>query len=1015
MNWFRRNWLRLALAILLISLEKIQAQEIAASRQYSQPSYVTYQPADKSFTIIANAMAAPVYIDPDDWKGVIRAADDLGDDVRKVSGIAAQVYKDIHFTKGAVLIGTIGKSKIIDKLIAEGKIDVRKVKDQWESFLIQTVDGNLVIAGSDKRGTIYGIYDVSEKIGVSPWYWWADAPMQKNSSLYIKAGRYTQPSPKVKYRGIFINDEDPSFAQWARGKFGGINSKMYVHMFELLLRLKANYLWPAMWGKAFNEDDPMNPVMADEYGIVMGTSHHEPMMRAHEEYVSRKKEVGAWDYTTNAENLKHFFEEGLQRNKAYDNLITIGMRGDGDVALGKGDDRENIEVLRKVVTDQREIIRKVYGKDPAEVPQLWAIFTEVQRYYDAGLTVPDDVTLLFCDNNWGYIRRTGPLSERKRKGGLGLYYHIDMNGGPWNDRWINTTTIPKLREQFHLAYQTGIDRIWIVNVGDLKPKELPIDFIMRYAWNPDAIPEDKVWDYTINWAGSIFGKAHAREIAEIVSTYSQYNLWRKAEVQDPRIFSFVNYHEADSVSRLWRNLVAKAEAIEKEMPAEAKAAFYQLVLYPAKASAGVAEIYLAAGRNNLYAKQGRVSANEQASIARALFEQDIQLSDYYNGPMADGKWSKMMQDIHIGYEKWSMPKSSKLPELKEVTPLSAPAMGVAIEGSEDAWPGAAGQAALPVFDAMQKQRYYIDVFNRGTGTFEYTAKGDKSWISVSKQGGKVETEDRLYVDIDWAAIPQGMGQGVIEIAYGANKVSVSVNVHNQPLPSVKEPYFGALTGEYTIQAYQYNANISGKYARWIFLPGLGRGEGNMGIHPVTAPSADVATAPRLEYKVYLPAADHTTVMLGVLPVQDVNPARGLRIAVSIDNEKPRIIDARKGFVDTFGEYTPDNLSRSKVLKPLPRADREWALAPRRQSRRNEIFDNMRWLDADLDVKSAGIHTLKVYMIDPELVLEKIVVNPDNAHPSYFGAPANQHHHAPDARRTGGYVDVDFFHYKRQQH
>ena len=298
------------------------------------------------------------------------------------------------------------------------------------------------------------------------------------------------------------------------------------------------------------------------------------------------------------------------------------MRGDGDVAMGKRDDAENIKTLKQVVGDQRDIIGKVYGKNPSEVPQLWAIFTEVQRYYDAGMNVPDDVTLLFCDNNWGYIRRTAPANELKRRGGLGLYYHIDMNGGPWNDRWINTTTVPKLREQFSLAYKSGIDRIWIVNVGDLKPKEMPIDFIMRYAWNPDAISVNQTSEYMKDWATSIFGEEHSAEIAEIVSTYSQYNLMRKPEVQDPEIFSFVNYHEADRVQKRWQDLTAKAEMLEKIMTKEALDAYYQLVLYPVKASAGVAEMYLLAGRNNFYAKQGRVSANEQADCARELFELD---------------------------------------------------------------------------------------------------------------------------------------------------------------------------------------------------------------------------------------------------------------------------------------------------------------------------------------------------------------------------------------------------------
>ncbi len=967
--------------------------------EYRTPSqYVQSKASGDAFRIVANDQAAVIYVDPDDWKGVIRAAGDLSDDVRKVSGNALKVVENKQsVSTGAIIIGTIGKSVLIDRLITEKKIDVTDVKGQWESFLIQTVGGNLVVAGSDKRGTIYGIYDISEKIGVSPWYWWANAPVKTSKALYVKAGRYIQDSPKVKYRGIFINDEEPSFGQWSRSNFGGINSKMYTNMFELLLRLKANYLWPAMWGKSFNEDDPMNPVLADEYGIVMGTSHHEPMMRSHREYTDRKDKVGAWDYATNKENLDKFFYEGMERNKAYDNLITIGMRGDGDVAMGSGNDEDNIRTLQKVVEGQRDIIGKVTGKDPVEVPQLWAIFTEVQRYYDAGFTVPDDVLLLFCDNNWGYIRRTGPLNERNRKGGCGLYYHIDMNGGPWNDRWVNTTTIPKLREQFHLAYQTGIDDLWVVNVGDLKPKELPIDFILRYAWNPDAIPADKCDEYTVDWATRIFGPEYADEIADIVSKYPKYNLWRKAEVQGTRIFSQVNHREADRVTNLWRELVAKAEAIETQLTPEAKDAYYQLVLYPAKASAGVAEIYLAAGRNNLYASQGRISANDCADRIRELFKIDKQLSDYYNGPLANGQWKNMMSDVHMGYTQWFMPKENVLPELKEVTPLATPTMGVAVEGSELAWPGTKDvQPALPVFDVMSKQCYYVDVFNRGVGSFAFTAKANKPWIRLNQSKGKVEKEIRLQVEIDWKVLPEGKAEGAIEIKQGNTLVAVQVYAVKVPLPDTKEPYFGSLTGEFSIPSYQFNANIPGQQAQWTMLPDLGRSEACMGIQPVTTQSTTPETAPRLEYKIFLPETGKTTVCLGILPTQDVSPKRGLRIAVSLDNDEPQLLDARKGLVDTFDEYTPKNLKRSTVLKPLPPLNRNIALVGAGQHRRNEVFDNLRWLDVELDVREAGMHTLKVFMIDPEIVLETIVVNPDNRYPSYFGAPPLQH----NAKQSG---------------
>ena len=808
------------------------------------------------FCIANKGITAGIIVDENDWKGVIRAAHDLGDDVRKVTGFPSQVRLLSSDSPGmkqpkSIIVGTIGKSRIIDRIIRQKKLNVSKVKGQWESYIIDIVDGNLIIAGSDKRGTIYGIYDISERIGVSPWYWMADAPIAHRDTLYYDGGCFIQPSPKVKYRGIFINDEWPSFGTWCKNQFGGINSKAYARIFELMLRLKANYFWPAMWDSRFNEDDPLSPQLADDMGIVMGTSHHEPMMRAHKEYVYRKDSIGAWDYATNKANLDRFFEEGLERNKAYDNLITIGMRGDGDVAMGNGNDEDNMKTLKDVVDGQREIIERVYKKPASEVPQLWAIFTEVQRYYDAGFTVPDDVTLLFCDNNWGYIRRTGPEKERTRKGGMGMYYHIDMNGGPWNDRWINTTTAAKIREQLNLAYQTGIDRIWIINVGDLKPKEMPIDFIMHYAWNPDDYPADKIDQYMVDWARSIFGGEYAREIADIVTEYSKMNLERKPEVQRVGIYS-VETGEAQRMYDRWDELEKRTLSLSKKMPAEMQDAFYQLVEYPAVASAGVAKIYLAATLGDSITMQ-------------TLFERDKQMTDKYNKVIAGGKWDGMMLDKHIGYRMWSMPNENTLPQ-------------------------------------------------------------------VAKPSGKT----------------------------------------------------GITASETAIMAHDYTRRTATDDARWVFLPGLGRGKGNMGIEPVTAKSRPLGDGATLEYDINFSQSGKQKLALGILPTNDVNPARGLRIGVRVDDGEMQTIDARQGYVDTFNEYTKENIARSKVLKPLPRPASDIYLSGSRQRMRSEVFDNLRWLSIDLDIPTAGNHTVKVVMIDPEIVVEKLVINPDNEHPSYHG-------------------------------
>lgn len=779
---------------------------------------------------------------PDEWKGVKIAVSNLRSDLRSVTGSDC----------APIIVATVGKSTLAKPYDKQCK----QLKGKWEQFLIFTDKGQLVILGSDKRGTIYGIYELSRQIGVSPWYWMADAPIPHHENLYARKGYYTDGEPKVKYRGIFINDEWPSFGSWCTNKFGGINSKAYSHIFELLLRLKANYFWPAMWNSAFNEDDPLSPQLADEMGIVMGTSHHEPMMRAHKEYTRRRNEVGPWDYAKNPARIEKFFTDGLKRNSKYENIITIGMRGDGDVAMGSGKDDENIKTLGKVIKAQRRIIKEVYRKPANTVPQLWAIFTEVQRYYDAGFTVPDDVTLLFCDNNWGYIRRKGTEAERKRKGGLGLYYHIDMNGGPWNDRWVNTTTLPKLREQLHEAYASGIDRIWIINVGDLKPKEVPIDFIMNYAWNPDAIQPDDVQPWLERFSSSIFGEENAKEVADMIAKYNKYNLLRKPEIQVPGIF---NEHEMLITSQRWQSLAMRAEVLRNKLPESMQDAYYQLVYYPIVASAGVAQIYN-------YATTG-----DSLSI-ELLMNRDKELSDYYNNVMAGGKWKGMMSDNHIGYTQWSIPENNR------------------------------------------------------------------------------------------------------------NPLTLGMQV-NHNLAATRS------NSEIAIPAYRYSRSSEGENAKWIFLPDLGRGNGCMGIDNVMAASNTDGKGAALEYDFTMPEQhDQLTIALGILPTQDVYPARGLRIGVQIDEQPMITVDARQGLHDEFREYTPQNLAVSKVLKALPK-EPQLALNGwwngKKLLRRTEVFDNQRWLTATVSAEQ-GPHTLRIIMIDPEIVLEQVVINPDNNRYSYFG-------------------------------
>src|SRR5579883_1057944 len=650
-----------------------------------QKRYVETTWHSGDFVLARAKHAASLCVDSSDYPGVIRAVGDLQADIARVTSISPAIaHGGASPPARRVLIGTLGKSSCIDRLVREHKIDVSEIAGKWESFLIEVVprplpgiESALVIAGSDKRGTIYGIYDLSEQIGVSPWYWWADVPVKRSHALYIKPGRHIESEPAVKYRGIFLNDEAPSLTGWVKEKFGNYNHEFYTKVFELLLRLKANYLWPAMWNNAFNEDDPLNPKLADEYGIVMGTSHHEPMLRAQQEWKRHGK--GAWNYATNGEFLREFWTEGVERNKNYESIITLGMRGDGDLPMSE---ESNVALLERIVADQRKILAQEVDPDLTKVPQLWALYKEVQDYYDKGMRVPDDVTLLWCDDNWGNIRRLPTPEERKRSGGAGIYYHFDYVGGPRNYKWIDTNPIPKIWEQMNLALQYGADRIWIVNVGDLKPMEFPIDFFLNFARDPQRWPKEKLGEYTQLWAEREFGAPHAAEIAGMVATYLKYAGRRKPELLDPTTFSLTNYQEAERIAADFDSLVARARKLQEQLPAASRPAFFELVLHPAQAYSQVAELYIAAGRNRLYAAQGRAAANDQADRVKALFQADIDLSNYYNHTLLDGKWDHMMDQTHIGYTFWQEPPRNVMPQVKELELPAASAMGVAIEGSE---------------------------------------------------------------------------------------------------------------------------------------------------------------------------------------------------------------------------------------------------------------------------------------------------------------------------------------------
>jgi hypothetical protein len=640
-----------------------------AATVYSQP-IISEKNEAGSFPIVSSVQNATIYTDNNDYWLAQKAADFFQSDIEKVTGQKPAITNSISgLSKNVIIIGSPDQSSLIKKLVAEKKLNVSKIKGKWDAYEIQTlknplpgVQNALVITGGNKRGVAYGVFELSQQIGVSPWCWWADVPVKKKTALYIKSGTLITDAPKVKYRGIFINDEAPAFSGWTKEKFGGVNHNVYEKMFELILRLKGNYLWPAMWGNAFNDDDTLNPVLADKYGIVMGTSHHEPMLRAQQEWKRYGK--GAWDYTKNDSVLRAFWKKGIENMDHHESIVTIGMRGDGDMPMTQG---TAIDLLEKIVADQRKIIADVTGKPASETPQDWALYKEVQDYYDKGMRVPDDVTLLLCDDNWGNIRKLPKLSDKPRSGGYGIYYHFDYVGGPRNYKWINTNNIARVWEQMHLAYEYGVRQIWIVNVGDLKPMEFPISFFLDYAWDPDKWNENNLHSYYTDWAAQQFGTAYAKETAVVLEKYAQYISRRKPELLDANTYSLTDYNEWERVMSEWNDLFNKALKIHKGLPDEYKDAFYELVLHPIEATENLHALYFAAAKNKWYADQKNMKANAYADSVKLFFEKDSAISYYYNHVIAGGKWDHMMDQTHIGYTYWQQPPVNKIPRVQYVT------------------------------------------------------------------------------------------------------------------------------------------------------------------------------------------------------------------------------------------------------------------------------------------------------------------------------------------------------------
>ena len=856
---------KIVIVVTLLSYLNTFSQQIIRERK---------QPGD--FALVSENTAANILVDENDYAVVKIVANLLKQDISAVTAKKPTVIHGIPSSaKTLIIIGSLEKSKLIQRLIQDKKLSVADIKNKWEGYRLQVVakpfngiDQALVLVGNDRRGTAYAAMDLSREIGVSPWYWWADVPVKQQKELYVRKDLNKSDYPRVKYRGIFINDEAPALSGWSKEKFGGFNHLFYEKVFELMLRLKSNYLWPAMWGNAFYDDDSLNIRSADNYAIVIGTSHHEPLMRAHDEW--RRYGKGKWNYDSNAVQLRDFWRTGMARAKN-EKIVSVGMRGDGDEPMSR---QTATALLERIVKDQREIIEDVTKKPAEATPQLWALYKEVQDYYDKGMRVPDDVTLLLCDDNWGNIRKLpNPVpiaigsyreNEAPRKGGYGIYYHFDYVGGPRNYKWINTNNISRVWEQMHLAWEYKARQIWIVNVGDIKPMELPISFFIDYAWNPDRINAEDLPAYHVKWAAEQFGNEFSKDIGYVLQKYTQFNSRRKPELLSSNTYSLNNYKEADRVLKEYSDVRSKAENVYYKLPRQYQDAYFQLVLHPVQASHNLNHLYVAVAKNQFYASERSEPANKYAEEAKESYEYDSLLSRKYH-TILNGKWNHMMSQTHIGYTSWQQPPVNRMPEVKTLT-----------------------------YDSL---------------------------ISESR-----------------------------------NVVATPTKNSREQIPNSTKNLFYEEDGYVSIEAANYTRAVNKAPITWKVIPDIGRTGSGITSFPVTSAAVvPGGNSPVLEYEFYSYDSGDLKLNTYFSPTLNFYNNDGLKFAVSIDDEKPQIVVLNKedNQVGIWNRWVGDNI----IIKTTTH-----------------------------QLKKPGKHILKYWMVDPAIVLQKLVLDFGGLKPSYLGPP-----------------------------
>ncbi|MCM1027500.1 MAG: glycosyl hydrolase 115 family protein [Roseburia sp.] len=961
------------------------------------------------------------------YEGVKRIAEKVAEDIRKVFGSRTELLTGeellVRKPSCAVLCATLGKSRILEELVREGLTEtsgllredgspkrevyeIRRISLGREVFQAGQDRGSslggeasrigqsrvlsllpaeteelLLICGSDKRGTIYGMFSLSEYIGVSPLCFWGDAEPMRRERLVIGGDIETlSREPSVKYRGFFINDEWPCFGNWVTEHYGGFNAEAYDAVFELLLRMKGNYLWPAMWSSSFPLDGPgsRNEELADLYGVVIGYSHHEPCLRASEEWDKVRGEGSRygneWNFYTNEQGLLNYWEDALERSGGYENVITVGMRGERDSSMlgEQATLEENILLLKDIIAKQRERIGRLVKRESGEIPMMLALYKEVEPYfYGDGATAGlkdwdglDGVTCMFCEDNYGYMRTLPSEEIRGRKGGFGMYYHLDYHGGPVSYEWVDSTPLSRVWEQMGEAYEYGIREIWIVNVGDLKFHEVPLSYFLALAYDYDRWGygnPDSCGEYVRQWIKECFpaaGRELQGKAGQAFADYIRLNSLRRPEALHPGVYHPCHYGETD-------RMLAEAEALEElsrqvlaELPGEEADAYYSMVHFPAAASANLLKMHLYAGKNQLYAGQGRVIANRYGELVRECIRRDSELSEEW-AAFREGKWNGMQLAQHIGFTRWNE-DDYRYPVVMQITPAHRPRLSLSRQDQERAVTKSFGpRPVIRVTDFQYAgcERVVLEVANGGRGrldfriTVEEPEGGLPEWLKVTPMSGDTEDLQEVTLECRRELLTEETRRVKLLIRGGDGaeaevEISARAPELRREIRELPERVFLEQNGRFVLSAEHFSRKKDTAKGGFQVLPDYGKHGGGVKVFPSTARFAEGEEKPELTYLLYAEEAGEYRVEIVTAPSNPL--ANGGNVSL--------ILTAGRGVRQRLSLF-PEGFRAGEP------GDADWVRAALDQERRVTATV---YLDA-------GLQELTIGAMDAGLVLEKLLV------------------------------------------